>query len=48
MKDGGGRDMNDDLILAMADLDEEKVLDLVKEKTGRGQTALEINGLTYD
>ena len=34
--------MNDDLIAAMADLDEERVLDLVKEKIRGGQTALEI------
>jgi methylmalonyl-CoA mutase cobalamin-binding domain/chain len=34
--------MNDDLIVAMADLDEDRVLELVKEKIGDGQTALEI------
>jgi methanogenic corrinoid protein MtbC1 len=34
--------MNDDLIVAMAELDEDKVLDLVKEKISGGQTALSI------
>jgi hypothetical protein len=34
--------MNDDLIVAMAELDEDKALDLVKEKIGASQTALAI------
>jgi methylmalonyl-CoA mutase cobalamin-binding domain/chain len=34
--------MNDELIVAMADLDEEKVLELVKDKIESGETALAI------